>query len=110
VSGAYGWVLNASGSAAIKRPRVSLEYLQTTRTSGFGQLKRNSRKTGFSANSAPGWGEPGELVAMFGGRSQLVMMHLVRSGKLRLEDVKGQLRSSSAANDGVVIALSGEPL
>jgi hypothetical protein len=27
-----------------------------------------------------------ELVAMFGGRSQLVMMHLVRSG--RLEDVK----------------------
>jgi predicted transcriptional regulator len=29
-----------------------------------------------------------ELVAMFGGRSQLVMMHLVRSGKLRLEDVK----------------------
>jgi BlaI family transcriptional regulator, penicillinase repressor len=51
-----------------------------------------------------------ELVAMFGGRSQLVMMHLVRSGKLRLEDVKEQLRSSSAANDGVVIALSGEPL
>jgi BlaI family transcriptional regulator, penicillinase repressor len=29
-----------------------------------------------------------ELVAMLGGRSQLVMMHLVRSGKLRLEDVK----------------------
>jgi BlaI family transcriptional regulator, penicillinase repressor len=29
-----------------------------------------------------------ELLAMFGGRSQLVMMHLVRSGKLRLEDVK----------------------
>src|ERR1700735_1667549 len=29
-----------------------------------------------------------ELVAMFGGRSQLVMMHLVRSGKLKLEDVK----------------------
>ena len=29
-----------------------------------------------------------ELVALFGGRSQLVMMHLVRSGKLRLEDVK----------------------
>jgi BlaI family transcriptional regulator, penicillinase repressor len=29
-----------------------------------------------------------ELVAMFGGCSQLVMMHLVRSGKLRLEDVK----------------------
>ena len=28
------------------------------------------------------------LVALFGGRSQLVMMHLVRSGKLRLEDVK----------------------
>lgn len=29
-----------------------------------------------------------ELVAMFGGRSELVMMHLVRSGKLSLEDVK----------------------
>jgi BlaI family transcriptional regulator, penicillinase repressor len=29
-----------------------------------------------------------ELVALFGGRSQLVMMHLVRSGKLKLEDVK----------------------
>lgn len=29
-----------------------------------------------------------EMLAMFGGRSQLVMMHLVKSGKLRLEDVK----------------------
>jgi predicted transcriptional regulator len=29
-----------------------------------------------------------ELLAMFGGRSQLVVMHLVRSGKLKLEDVK----------------------
>ncbi len=29
-----------------------------------------------------------ELLAMFGGRSQLVVMHLVKSGKLRLEDVK----------------------
>jgi BlaI family penicillinase repressor len=29
-----------------------------------------------------------ELVALFGGRSQLVIMHLVRSGKLKLEDVK----------------------
>ncbi len=29
-----------------------------------------------------------ELLAMFGGRSQLVMMHLVKSGKLKLEDVK----------------------
>jgi BlaI family transcriptional regulator, penicillinase repressor len=28
-----------------------------------------------------------ELVALLGGRSQLVMMHLVRSGKLKLEDV-----------------------
>jgi len=29
-----------------------------------------------------------ELLAMFGGRSQLVVMHLVKSGKLRIEDVK----------------------
>ena len=29
-----------------------------------------------------------ELLALFGGRTQLVMTHLVRSGKLRLEDVK----------------------
>jgi BlaI family penicillinase repressor len=29
-----------------------------------------------------------DLVALFGGRTQLVMTHLVRSGKLRLEDVK----------------------
>jgi BlaI family penicillinase repressor len=29
-----------------------------------------------------------ELVARLGGRSQLVMMHLVRSGKLKLEDIK----------------------
>jgi BlaI family transcriptional regulator, penicillinase repressor len=29
-----------------------------------------------------------ELVALFGGRTQLVMAHLVKSGKLRLEDVK----------------------
>lgn len=29
-----------------------------------------------------------ELLAMFGGRSQLVVLHLVKSGKLKLEDVK----------------------
>jgi BlaI family penicillinase repressor len=29
-----------------------------------------------------------ELLSMFGGRSQLIVMHLVKSGKLRLEDVK----------------------
>jgi BlaI family penicillinase repressor len=29
-----------------------------------------------------------ELLTMFGGRSQLIVMHLVKSGKLRLEDVK----------------------
>jgi predicted transcriptional regulator len=29
-----------------------------------------------------------ELVALFGGRSQLVMTHLVKSGKLKLADVK----------------------
>jgi BlaI family transcriptional regulator, penicillinase repressor len=29
-----------------------------------------------------------ELLAIFGGRSQLVMMHLVKSGRLKLEDVK----------------------
>jgi BlaI family penicillinase repressor len=29
-----------------------------------------------------------ELLALFGGRTQLVMTHLVRSGKLKLEDVK----------------------
>jgi BlaI family penicillinase repressor len=29
-----------------------------------------------------------DLVALFGGRTQLVMAHLVKSGKLRLEDVK----------------------
>ena len=29
-----------------------------------------------------------ELVALFGGSTQLVMTHLVKSGKLRLEDVK----------------------
>jgi len=29
-----------------------------------------------------------ELVGMFGGRSELVVMHLVRSGKLTLDDVK----------------------
>lgn len=33
-----------------------------------------------------------ELVEMFGGRSQLVMMHLVRAGKLKLEDVKAAER------------------
>ena len=29
-----------------------------------------------------------DLLALFGGRTQLVMTHLVRSGKLSLEDVK----------------------
>lgn len=29
-----------------------------------------------------------DLLALFGGRTQLVMTHLVKSGKLRLEDVK----------------------
>jgi len=29
-----------------------------------------------------------ELLTMFGGRSQLIVMHLVKSGKLRLEDIK----------------------
>lgn len=29
-----------------------------------------------------------ELIALFGGRSQLVMMHLVKTGNLRLEDVR----------------------
>ena len=29
-----------------------------------------------------------ELLAMFGGHSQLIVMHLVKSGKLKLEDVK----------------------
>jgi len=29
-----------------------------------------------------------DLLALFGGRTQLVMSHLVKSGKLRLEDVK----------------------
>ncbi|MDP9050462.1 MAG: BlaI/MecI/CopY family transcriptional regulator [Acidobacteriota bacterium] len=29
-----------------------------------------------------------ELLALFGGRTQLVMSHLVKSGKLKLEDVK----------------------
>ena len=29
-----------------------------------------------------------ELLTMFGGRSQLIVMHLVKLGKLRLEDVK----------------------
>ena len=29
-----------------------------------------------------------ELVSLFGGRTQLVMTHLVKSGKLKLEDVK----------------------
>lgn len=29
-----------------------------------------------------------ELLTMFGGRSQLVVMHLVKSGKLTMEDVK----------------------
>ena len=29
-----------------------------------------------------------ELVSLFGGRTQLVMTHLVKSGKLRLEDIK----------------------
>jgi BlaI family transcriptional regulator, penicillinase repressor len=29
-----------------------------------------------------------DLLALFGGRTQLVMTHLVRSGKLRIEDVK----------------------
>jgi predicted transcriptional regulator len=29
-----------------------------------------------------------ELLALFGGRTQLVMTHLVKSGKLKLEDVK----------------------
>lgn len=29
-----------------------------------------------------------EFLAMFGGRSELVVMHLVKSGKLKLEDVR----------------------
>ena len=29
-----------------------------------------------------------ELLSMLGGRSQLIVMHLAKSGKLRLEDVK----------------------
>ena len=29
-----------------------------------------------------------DLLALFGGRSQMVMMHLIESGKLTLEDVK----------------------
>jgi BlaI family transcriptional regulator, penicillinase repressor len=29
-----------------------------------------------------------ELLTMFGGSSQLIVMHLVKSGKLRLEDIK----------------------
>ena len=29
-----------------------------------------------------------ELLALFGGRTQLVMTHLVRSGKLKLQDVR----------------------
>jgi BlaI family penicillinase repressor len=29
-----------------------------------------------------------EFLALFGGRSQLVVMHLVKSGRLKLEDVK----------------------
>jgi BlaI family penicillinase repressor len=29
-----------------------------------------------------------ELLTMFGGRSQLIVMHLVKSGKLRLEEVR----------------------
>ena len=29
-----------------------------------------------------------ELLALFGGRSQMVMTHLVKSGKLKLEDVR----------------------
>jgi BlaI family transcriptional regulator, penicillinase repressor len=29
-----------------------------------------------------------DLLGLFGGRSQLVMMHLVKSGNLKLEDVK----------------------
>jgi BlaI family transcriptional regulator, penicillinase repressor len=29
-----------------------------------------------------------EFLAMFGGRSQLVVMHLVKTGRLKLEDVK----------------------
>jgi BlaI family transcriptional regulator, penicillinase repressor len=29
-----------------------------------------------------------ELLALFGGRTQLVMMHLVKSGQLKLEDVR----------------------
>ena len=29
-----------------------------------------------------------DLVALFGGRTQLVMTHLVKSGKLKLEDVR----------------------
>ena len=33
-----------------------------------------------------------ELLALFSGRTQLVMTHLVRSGKLRLEDVKAAQR------------------
>ena len=39
-----------------------------------------------------------ELLAMFGGRSQLVVMHLVKSGKLRLEDVKAAERELKRLN------------
>jgi BlaI family penicillinase repressor len=40
-----------------------------------------------------------DLLALFGGRTQPVMVHLIESGKLTLEDVKGAektLRSLSA--------------
>lgn len=33
-----------------------------------------------------------DLLALFGGRTQLVMTHLVKSGKLRLEDIKEAAR------------------
>jgi len=44
-----------------------------------------------------------ELLAMLGGRSELVMMHLVKSGKLKLEDVKEAERELKR------IAREGEP-
>ena len=38
-----------------------------------------------------------DLLALFGGRTQPVMAHLIESGKLTLEDVKRKLRKLSAS-------------
>ncbi len=79
-----------------KKPRPSYRTLQTTtyRMEEKGSVRR-TRKLGHFRLFEPLISRDAaqlrlidELLAMLGGRSELVVMHLAKSGKLKLEDVK----------------------